>query len=165
MWMLRIHRAGGIQIPVRLLRLGHDVQHAIDITLQLLVGISLQQIAGSLNGLIHIGVIERKSPYGKGVARMLRSYEVLIASGFLTLAESQRNGHVTASVQTLFPKASAYMSCGKGHRSNGVSGLILCLQANAQHGTHTSNKHGFHVSLHLFSSIFLFCNIRKILRL
>ena len=60
MRVLRIHRAGGVKISVRLLGRGHNVQHAVDITLEFLVRIGLQDVAGTLDGLVDVGVVEWK---------------------------------------------------------------------------------------------------------
>ena len=65
MRMLRVLCSGSIEITVGLLRTADDRDHAVDIVSQFGVGIGLENIAGSLNGLVGIGVVEAASRDGK----------------------------------------------------------------------------------------------------
>ena len=56
--MLGIDGACGVEIAVRLLRSSNDVEHAVNVSLELLVGIGLKDVAGTLDGLIHVGVVK-----------------------------------------------------------------------------------------------------------
>ena len=56
--MLRVDGTGGIEITVRFLGGTHHIEHGVDISLQFGIGISLEYIRGTFDGLIDIGVIE-----------------------------------------------------------------------------------------------------------
>ena len=56
--MLGVDGARGVEIAVRLLGSPHHVEHGVDIGLELLVRIGLQHVAGTLDGLIHVGIVE-----------------------------------------------------------------------------------------------------------
>ena len=99
--MFRIDGTSGIEISVWLLRSTHHIEHTVDIGLHLLVGIGLQDIAGSLDGLIDIGIIKREAHklahvpllgIETGMSRMLQGIgshlEILVAVLTLALAES-----------------------------------------------------------------------------
>ena len=116
-WMLGIDGAGGVEIAVRLLRSANDVEHAVNVSLELLVGIGLKDVAGTLDGLIHVGVVKREShklshvPFRclqSCMARMLERVsshvEVLIAVFALTLRESKGHGHLAGSLETCAPE-------------------------------------------------------------
>ena len=102
--VLGVHRAGSIEVTVRLLGRGHDFQHAVDIGFQLLVGIGLQQVARPLDGLVHVRIVERQASHLVALARMGGLDEVLIPSRLLALAERQRYRHLTAGLQPLSPE-------------------------------------------------------------
>ena len=87
MRMLRIHSTGCIEIAIGFLRPCHNHQHTVNIILQFFIGISLQQIAGTLNGFIHIGIIERKASHMNSITRMRCIFEITIAACLLTLAK------------------------------------------------------------------------------
>ena len=60
-WMLWIDGTGGIEIAIWLLCRSYHIEHAVDVSLQLLVRISLEDVAGTFDGLINIGIIEREA--------------------------------------------------------------------------------------------------------
>ena len=149
MRMLRIDGASGIKIAVGLLSSSHDVEHGVDIRLQLVVRIGLKNIRGTFDGLIDIGIIEREThelshiPLGgveSFVSRMLQGVgshlEVLITMRLLTLLESQRNGYFASSTDAVAPEGvRRNLYSGKGYLSNGIAvgsgGFLLSL-----HGKH-----------------------------
>ena len=117
-WMLRINGAGCIEIAIWLLCSTHHIEHAVDISLQLLVRVSLENIAGTFDGLINIGIIEREAHklahipllgIQTRVVRMLQGIgshiEVLVTVLALTLAESQWHGYLSGSLQTGTPES------------------------------------------------------------
>ena len=61
MWFLWILGARGIEVPVRLLSRGNNIENRVDICHEFLIRIGLQNIAGTLNGLVGIGIIESQS--------------------------------------------------------------------------------------------------------
>ena len=63
--LLRILGAGGVEIAVRLLFRGVDIEHGVDIGYELLVGIGLQDIAGTLDGLVGVCIVEGQTSYGE----------------------------------------------------------------------------------------------------
>ena len=116
-WMLWVDGTGGIEIAIWLLCRTYHIEHAVDISLQLLVRISLEDVAGTFDGLIHIGIIEREAHklahipllgIQARVVRMLQGIgshlEVLVTVLALTLAESQWHGYLSGSLQSGTPE-------------------------------------------------------------
>ena len=130
MGMLRVHGTGGIQVSIRFLRSGNNRQHAVYIPLQLLIGISLQRVAGPLNGLVYVGIIEGEPFYFILFTGMSCFHKVFIASRLLTFAECQRDGYFTACPEALSPEAVRHFDGSKRHRGDGVARmqrlLLLC---------------------------------------
>ena len=56
--MLGVDGTGGIEVAVRFLSSTNHVEHTVDIGLQFLVGIGLQHVAGPLDGLVDISIVE-----------------------------------------------------------------------------------------------------------
>ena len=54
--MLGVLGAGCVEVSIRLLSLTDDVEHTVDISLQLLVWISLEHVASTLDGLVWVGI-------------------------------------------------------------------------------------------------------------
>ena len=117
-WMLWIDGTGGIEIAIWLLGCPHHIEHAVDISLQLLVRVSLENIAGTFDGLINISIIEREAHelahipllgIQARVVRMLQGIgshiEILVTVLALTLAESQWHGYLSGSLQTGTPES------------------------------------------------------------
>ena len=128
--MFRVLGTSGIKVAVRLLSCGNDIDNAIDIGTQLLVGIGLQQVAGPLNGFVGVCIVEGESPFldGKdlrGVFQMCSCIvEVGITSCLLTLRESKGNRYFSAGLQPLSPEsAGSHFHRGKG---NGINGITMC---------------------------------------
>ena len=117
-----------VEVSIGLLCRCNDTQYTIDIEFQLLVGVGLQDVAGSLDGLVGVGVIKRESSavYLEELGRVLHALgsvgEVGISPLALALAESQRYGHLTACLEALAPEAfvlNLYRS--EGHGGDGVT--------------------------------------------
>ena len=117
MRMLWVDGTSCIEIAIRLLCRSDHVEHTVDISLQLFVGIGLEDIASTFDGLIDIGIIEGESHKlahvpGRGIqslmTRMLQGIgshlEILVTVLALTFAESQRNRHFLCGLQTSTPK-------------------------------------------------------------
>ena len=166
--MFRIDGTGGIEVTVRLLGSSHDVEHGVDILLQLGIRIGLQHVRGTLDGLIDIRVVEREAhelshiPLGGAqsfVAWMLQSIgshlEVLVTMSLLAFLESQGNGHLTGCTDAVAPESvRRYFHCCKRHLSNGIAirtgGFLLCL-----HGHHQGQAaHNCSQSFHILSGLF-----------
>ena len=116
--MLWVDGTGSIEIAIWLLCSTHHIKHTVDVSLQLLVWISLENIAGSLNGLINIGIIEREAHklahvpllgVQPRVIRMLQGIgshlKVLVSVLTLALAKSQRNSYLLGSLQAGTPES------------------------------------------------------------
>ena len=116
-WMLWVDGTGSIEIAIWLLCRTYHIEHAVDISLQLLVRISLEDVAGTFDGLIHIGIIEREAHklahipllgIQARVIRMLQGIgshlEVLVTVLALTLAKSQRHGYFSGCLQAGTPE-------------------------------------------------------------
>ena len=119
--MVGIHGAGGVQVTVRLLGSSHNCQYAIYVLVHPFVGIGLHGVAGSFDGLVHIGVIEQQSFEFIILARMCRQFKIMITPGLLTLAEGKRYGHFTACLETLSPKRIGHTDRSEWDRSNGIA--------------------------------------------
>ena len=124
--LLRVLGARGVEIAVGLLCRCDDVEHGVDILHQFLVRIRLQDVRGSLDGLVRVGVVEGQSADGeylRGVFQMgCRIREVCVAPRLLTLRESQGNGHLAAGLQALAPeRAGSYFHSCERHGIDGVA--------------------------------------------
>ena len=83
MRMLRILCTGGIEVSVRFLSLTDDVEHAVDISLQLIVWIGLEHIAGALDSLVRVGIVEairHQLTHVVTLARMSCALKILVSS-------------------------------------------------------------------------------------
>ena len=118
MWMLWVDSTSGIEIAIWLLCRTYHIEHAVDISLQLLVRISLEDVAGTFDGLINISIIEREAHelahipllgIQARVIRMLQGIgshiEILVTVLALTLTESQWHGYLPGSLQTGTPES------------------------------------------------------------
>ena len=59
--LLGVDGARGVEVAVRLLGGSHDIEHGVDVGLEFAVRIGLQDVGGTLDGLIDIGVVEREA--------------------------------------------------------------------------------------------------------
>ena len=57
--LIGVLRACGVEVAVGFLCRGNDVEHGVYIGLQLLVGIGLKNVRGTLDGLVGVGVVKR----------------------------------------------------------------------------------------------------------
>ncbi len=118
MWMLWVDSTSGIEIAIWLLCRTYHIEHAIDVSLQLLVRISLEDVAGTFDGLINISIIEREAHelahipllgIQARVVRMLQGIsshlEVLVTVLALALAESQWHGYLSGCLQSGTPES------------------------------------------------------------
>ena len=83
MRMLRILCTGGIEVTVSLLSRSDDVEHTVDIRLEFLIWVGLEYVAGTLDGLVWVGVVEtvgHQFAYIIGVAWMSGTFKVLVSS-------------------------------------------------------------------------------------
>ena len=83
MRMLWVLCTGGIEVSVSLLSWSNDIEHAVDICLEFLVRVGLEYVAGTLDGLVWVGVVEtvgHQFAYIIGVARMCSALKVLVSS-------------------------------------------------------------------------------------
>ena len=127
MGMLGIHRSGGVQVTIGLLRRGHYRENAVDIGFQLLVRIGLEHIGSALDGLVNVGVVEGiafhfEAQVHRGMHLLRRFHEILVAAFAFALGEGERNGDFTGSFQALAPEGILrQFYAGKGNRINGIS--------------------------------------------
>ena len=123
--MPRVHRACRVEIAVRLLRLGHDIEHTVDVSLKPFVGEALQHIARTLDGFVDIGIVEgelHELVHHIIVARMSGLHEVFVAMFRLALAERQRNRHLLHCFQSFAEERTGreFHAC-EGHLPVGVA--------------------------------------------
>ena len=127
-----IHLAGGIEIAVRLLGCRDQHQHAVDIGLQRRVGIGLQEVAGALDRLVDVGVVERESAHVVRGIGPRGAHEIVVAPGLLAFAESERDGHFAAGLQARAPEGVGDFDFGERDLADRVTGLRRLLPAGAQ---------------------------------
>ena len=99
-WMrvLWILSACCIKISVRFLSSPNNIENTINISFQFIIGISLQDIACTLNRLVWICIVETiRHQFGNIIVwrRMRSPFKVLVAALTLAFAECQRNGDFT----------------------------------------------------------------------
>ena len=158
--MGRIDGARRVEIAVGLLCRSHDVEHAVYIGSQSLVGIGLENIAGSFDGLIHVGIVERIThelrhvPFGSRqslVSGMLERIgchlEILVAMLARAFAECQGDGYLMNSLEPIAPKGvGQQFYLGKRHLiervANGISLPCFHRQKHGQ-GKHHCGKSSF----------------------
>ena len=78
--MGRIHGERGVEVPVGFLRCGNDDKNTVDIGFKTRIGVGLESIAGSFDGLVDIRVVKWESTHGDSVGRMGRIDEVTVAA-------------------------------------------------------------------------------------
>ncbi len=162
MGMLGVDGACGIEIAVWLLGSPHHIEHTVDVSHHLLVGIGLEDIAGTLDGLVHIGVVEGETHKRAHVpclgvqslvAGMLQGIgshlKVLVAVFALTLAESQWYRHLTCSLQSVAPEGTrSNLHTGKRHLGIGIAirngSVGSHREYSSRHDKHCSRDHLFH---------------------
>ena len=157
-------RAGCVEVAVGLLCLGDDVEHRVDVVLELGVGIRLQDVARALDGLVGIGVVEavgHELGHVVLVRRVLhvvsRPFEVLVAALGLALAEGQGDGDLARGLQPLSPERIVHdlYRC-KRHRCDGIacrSRFLLCVGRQQGQCRKSDGDDVSHISGHLISLI------------
>ena len=126
----RVLRTGGIEVAVGLLCRRDDVDDRVAVGLQLLVRIGLQDIGGTLDGLVGVGIVEGIAhavdlEHLRGVLQVLGGIlEVLVAPLALALRESQGDGHVATGLKALSPeRAGRHLHCRERHGRDGIARL------------------------------------------
>ena len=129
----RILRAGGIEVAVRLLRRGNDVDDRVAVGFEPLVRIGLQDVGGTLQGLVRVGIVERVAHAIdlkdlRGVFQVLGGMlEVLVTPLALAFRESQGNGGLATGFETLPPeRAGRHLDSRKGYGRDGIAVLRPC---------------------------------------
>ena len=120
--MGRVLGSRRIEVAVGLLGCGHDVNHAVDISLEFLIGIVVQTVSGTFDGFVDIGIVERKACHFVLLARVRGTHKVGIAFVFLALGKGQGDGHITTGLDTRTPEWARDMHSGKRHRGDGITG-------------------------------------------
>src|SRR5436305_10559610 len=83
MWMERINCSARVQVTVRFLRLSNNVDQGVDVRFQFFIRKNAKRITGAFDGLVDIGIIERK--FGTELSGSLRShFKILHPSRILT---------------------------------------------------------------------------------
>ena len=135
--MLRVDGTGGIEIAVGFLGCSHHVEHGVDVGFKFRIGISLQNIRGSFDGFIDIGIVEREPHKLRhiplrglkaGMSRMLKCVgshlEILVAVLALAFRECQRDGHLAGCLDTVAPeRVGGDLHRGKRYLGIGIPAL------------------------------------------
>ena len=139
-WMRRIDGACGVEVTVGFLCGSYNIEDAVDILFEAVVGIGLEYIACTFDGFIDIGIVEGKShqladvPFGSlqtVVTRVLQRigshFEVVVAMGCFAFFEGQRDGYFACCFDALAPKSLCInLHRGKGHLGDGVAIGFWC---------------------------------------
>ena len=167
MRMFRIHGTRGKQISIRFLCGSYNHQHTVNVLFQLLIRISLKQIAGSFNSLVHIRIIKRIACHLIIFTRMSSHFKVFVASGFLTFTKSQWNSYFTTGFQTLSPERIRQFNRSKRNRINRIAvcrSLLLRVCPTSYQGKKQSRNHKFfHGVTHIYRLLFSFIFQEEIL--
>ena len=145
-WMSRIDGAGGVEVAVWLLCCTHHVKHTVDVSHHFLVGIGLEDVAGSLDGLVHVGVVEGEShelahvPLRRiqtrvtGMLQGIGSHlEVLVAMLALTFGECQGHRRLARRLQSVSPEGiGSNLHAGKGDLGKGIAIVQHILRRHRQ---------------------------------
>ena len=135
--MLGVHGAGGVEVTVRFLCRSYDGQYAVYVGFQLFVGIGLEQVTGSFDGLVHVGVVKRATLHLVAVAGVSSFDKVIVTSRFLAFAESKWNGDFAIGLKPLCPKSVGYLDGSEGYGRVWVAVLdLLCLYVSWQEATY-----------------------------
>lgn len=109
-WVVGILRAGSVEVAIGLLGGSDDVEHRVHVGLQLLVGIGLQDVAGTFDGLVGVGVVERiaHATHLEHLRRVLQVcsciLKVLVAAFALALREGEGDGDGARGFQAFAPE-------------------------------------------------------------
>ena len=117
--MFRVLCTGGIEVAIGFLCRSDDIEHAVDVSLQLLVWVSLQHIACTLDSFVRVCVVEAQRhqfTHIVFVARMRCTLKVLVSSLGFAFAESQGDGYLAGGFDALPPESIVpYFYRCKGH--------------------------------------------------
>ena len=96
MRFLRVDRSRGVDVAVRLLRGGDLRNQAVDIGVQLRIGIDVQRVRRAFNDFVQVGVVERVARRARvfellTAERLGRALEVIDALGALALLKRRRD--------------------------------------------------------------------------
>ena len=146
-----------IEVAVGLLSSPHYVEHRVDIVLQHLVVGQAQHIAGTLDGLIDIGIVEREThelahvPFvgfqplmSWMLQRVGRHCEIIVAVLALALAESQRNSYRAGSLHALSPECVGFhLHLREAHLIDGIAVMshLLFLSQARHDACHNQQYH------------------------
>ena len=162
--MLGVHGTCRVEVAVGFLRPRHQQQYTVNVGFQLLVRIGLQNVAGTLYGLVDVGVVEGEATHPDGVRRMGRLHEVVIASRLLALAEGQGYGGRAAGFQSLSPKAVGYLDGSERYRVDGVP-VCSCLLLRLHVCRGKTQQTGYQVLFHRLAifkiTVFLDTKVKK----
>ena len=144
-WILR---AGCVEVAVGLLCRADDIDDGIDIVAQPLVWIGLKEIAGTLDGLVGVGVVERIA-YAIHLEHLRRILQVrcgilkvLVAAFALALGERQGNSDITAGLQALAPERVRDFHTRERYLGDGIARCrgFLLLRCRRHESTHQQNE-------------------------
>ena len=137
---LRVARPGCIEVAVRLLGSSDYHQDTVYVRVQARVGISLHEIRSSLDGLVHVRIIERQSSDDETeillrMELLCRLFEVAVSASLLAFTECERYRDLAGSLESLAPEGVRNL-----HRRerNGteriVVGLLVLARQCQEHG-------------------------------
>ena len=143
MRLVRVLRACGVEVAIGFLCRSDNVEHRVYIGLQLLVGIGLKNVRGTLDGLVGVGVVKRVADalhleHLRGVFQVGGSIlKVLVTAFALALRERQRDGDGARSFEALAPERFfCHLDLRERHGRNGIAGargLLLLGSCGWQH--------------------------------
>ena len=115
----------GSKIAVRLLSLGDDVNHRVEIVVEFGIVMNSQRIAGTLDDLIRIGIVEREITLVFAFDKTCSNGKVVETTINLTLVEGRRYAHRTIYLDTWRPETIVEVDLCKAHLLNRSVRLLL----------------------------------------
>ena len=113
----------GRQIAVGLLRLGDDVDHGVEIVVELRIVVDGQRVAGSLDHLVGVGIIEREVAAMLTLDQSGSNREVVETAVHLALMEGGGDRDRAVDLDAGRPETIVQVHLGEGHLLNRSLGL------------------------------------------
>ena len=128
--VLRIDRARRVDVAVGLLRRGDLGDHAVDVGVELRIGLHVEHVGRPFDHLVEVGVVERVGRrllvVRLAAERLRGALEVVDAPGLLALLEGGGNRHLAVRLDARRPEHVVQVDRRERHGLDGVVAL-LCL--------------------------------------
>jgi hypothetical protein len=126
---LGVDRPRRVDVAVGLLSRGDLRDEAVDVGVQLGIGLHVQHVRRAFDDLVEVAVIERVGRRGHVVRLapqgLRRALEIVHATRLVALLEGRRNRDRAVGLDPRRPEDVVQPDRGEGHRLDGIVGLIL----------------------------------------